>query len=72
MSTAETREYTVHGMSCGGCRASVMNVVSQLPGVTDVEVDLGSLRLSVRGEAVDDAAIRSAVTGAGYEVTPAT
>ena len=69
MSTTEAREYTVHGMSCGGCKASVTNVVSQLPGVTDVEVDLDSLRLTVRGE-VDDAAIRSAVTGAGYEITP--
>lgn len=70
MAATEAREYTVHGMSCGGCKASVTNVVSQLPGIQDVAVDLDSLRLTVRGEAVDDSAIRSAVTGAGYEITP--
>jgi copper chaperone CopZ len=64
--TLPTRSYTVEGMTCGHCRASVMEEVLQVPGVRAVDVDLDSGRLTVAGETFEDAAIRGAVDEAGY------
>jgi copper chaperone len=64
-----TATYTVTGMTCGHCVASVTEEVSQVPGVTAVDVDLAGGGLTVTSEApVDEAAIRAAVEEAGYEV----
>jgi copper chaperone CopZ len=40
------------------------------PGVAAVDIDLASGRLVVTGPDLDDAAVRTAVDEAGYEVTP--
>ena len=66
--TAETRAYTVHGMTCGHCALSVREEVSAVAGVRAVDVDLPSGRLTVTGEDLDDDAISAAVDEAGYEV----
>jgi copper chaperone len=64
-----TATYTVTGMTCGHCVSSVTEEVSQVPGVTAVDVDLPSGGLTVTSEApVDEAAVRAAVEEAGYEV----
>jgi copper chaperone len=64
-----TATYTVVGMTCGHCVNSVTEEVSQVPGVTAVDVDLASGGLTVTSEApVDEAAVRAAVDEAGYEV----
>ena len=60
--------YTVNGMTCDHCALSVREEVEVLDGVTAVDVDLASGRLVVGGAGVDDAAVRSAVEEAGYEV----
>ena len=62
-----TSTYTVTGMTCGHCVRSVTEEVSEVPGVTAVEVDLAGGRVTVQGDA-DDAAVRAAVTEAGYQV----
>ena len=65
-----TSEFVVQGMSCGGCEASVREAVSQLPGVTDVQVSAQSGRLAVTGQQlVDDAAVLAAVDAAGYRAS---
>jgi copper chaperone len=66
--TAETREYTVQGMTCSHCVLSVREEVSEVPGVSAVDVDLASGRLTVTGDDVDEQAVRAAVAHAGYEV----
>ena len=64
-----TTEYTVVGMTCGHCVASVTEEVSAIEGVTDVDVDLESGRLRVTSdEPVDPTAIQEAVVEAGYQV----
>ncbi len=68
MSTPTERSYTVQGMTCSHCVASVTEEVTQVAGVTAVDVALASGRLKVTGEGVDDAAVRAAVEEAGYEV----
>jgi copper ion binding protein len=63
-----TRTYTVRGMTCSHCVASVSEEVSELAGVRDVDVDLASGRLTVEGDGFSDDAVRAAVADAGYEV----
>ena len=64
-----TKTYTVTGMTCSHCVNSVSSEVKQLPGVTDVQVDLASGAVTVTSEQpLDDAAVAAAVDEAGYEV----
>ena len=62
------RTYAVTGMTCSHCVMSVTEEVSEVDGVTSVDVDLAAGRLSVRGAGFTDDAIRAAVEEAGYEV----
>ena len=65
-----TASYTVTGMTCGHCVTAVTEEVTQLPGVTGVEVDLATGGLTVTSEQpVDETAVRAAVEEAGYEVS---
>ncbi len=59
--------YTVTGMTCGHCVASVTEEVTAVEGVDDVTVDLASGLLTVTGTASDDA-VKAAVEEAGYQV----
>ena len=61
-----TRAYTVEGMTCGHCVNAVTGEVSKVPGVTDVQVDLDTKKVTVTGETFDDADIAAAVDEAGY------
>ena len=59
--------YIVYGMTCGHCVNAVRTEVGTVPGVAAVDVDLDTKRVVVRGDAVDDAAVRAAIAEAGYE-----
>lgn len=64
-----TESYTVTGMTCGHCVSSVTEEVSALAGVTDVQVDLESGRLTVTAATTVDAAqVKGAVEEAGYQL----
>jgi copper chaperone CopZ len=66
-----TSTYTVTGMTCGHCVATVTEEVSKLDRVTGVDVDLASGRVTVTSDGpIDDAAVAAAVDEAGYAVTP--
>lgn len=62
------KTYTVSGMTCQHCVASVQEEVAEVPGVTEVSVELESGALTVTGDDFDDAAIANAVAEAGYEL----
>ena len=69
-STAVTSavEFAVDGLTCGHCVQTVEKAVSSLKGVESASVELvpgGRSRLLVGGRA-DEAAVREAVTAAGY------
>jgi copper chaperone len=66
--TLEARAFTVEGMTCAHCVLSVREEVSAVPGVSAVDVDLASGRMTVSGEQFDEHAVRAAVAEAGYEV----
>ena len=64
-----TRQYTVTGMTCGHCVASVTEEVQEVPGVQDVDVVLETGSLTVTSsQPVDDSAVRAAVEEAGYQL----
>lgn len=64
---ATMTEYKVTGMTCGHCEGSVRTEVSQLPGVTNVEVSAEKGHLAVSSDQpIDDAAVIAAVDEAGY------
>lgn len=64
-----SRTYTVTGMTCQHCVNAVSGEVGQLPGVTDVRVDLATGAVTVTSEQpLDDEAVRVAVDEAGYEL----
>ena len=62
-----TTTYTVTGMTCGHCVASVKEEVGNVAGVEAVDVQLEDGRLTVTGDVSADA-VRAAVEEAGYEV----
>ena len=64
---SETRTFTVTGMTCGHCVASVTEEVQEIPGVerVDVVLDTGAVTVT-SAEPLDDAAVQAAVEEAGY------
>ncbi len=61
--------YTVTGMTCDHCVASVTEEISEIDGVTAVAVDLptGAVTVTSSGP-VDEADVRAAVEEAGYKL----
>ncbi len=67
---ATTASYTVTGMTCEHCENAVREEVSQIPGVTDIDVSAQTGDLSITSEqTIDDAAVLAAVDEAGYTAT---
>jgi copper chaperone len=61
--------YTVTGMTCGHCVASVTEEISEIDGVTDVAVDLPTGAVTVTSnKPVHSADVRTAVEEAGYQL----
>jgi copper chaperone len=60
--------FTVPGMTCGHCEAAVKREVGAVAGVSDIDVDLDSKLVTVRGEALDRDQIVMAIDEAGYDV----
>ncbi len=64
-----TRTYTVQGMTCGHCVASVTEEVQEVAGVEEVVVALESGEVTVTSsQDIDDNSIKAAVEEAGYRV----
>lgn len=66
--TSSSRTYVVEGMTCSRCVSAVREEVTAVAGVSDVDVDLDSGRLTVTGQGFSDDAVSNAVAAAGYEV----
>ncbi|GAA2036865.1 heavy-metal-associated domain-containing protein [Agromyces tropicus] len=60
-------EYQVTGMTCGHCELSVREEVSEIPGVTSIDVSAATGRLVLGADReLDDQAVIDAVEEAGY------
>ena len=66
MTIVSTRSIAVTGMTCDHCASAVRAEISKLPGVTDVDVAAGTVRIT--GDPLPgDTPLRAAVQEAGYE-----
>lgn len=67
-----TTTYSVAGMTCGHCTAAVTEEIGKLTGVEAIDIDLvagGTSAVRVTSEStLDEAAVRTAVDEAGYEL----
>jgi copper ion binding protein len=64
-----TKKILVEGMSCGHCVNHVKEALSELNGVTSVDVNLAAKTAVIETSAeVKDDDIRFAIDDAGYEV----
>lgn len=64
----QTFSFDVRGMTCGGCTSSVQRALSELDGVSHVEVSLrpGVATVVADPARVTPAQIESAITRLGY------
>lgn len=65
---ADTKKYTVTGMTCEHCEKSVQEEISEIPGVTDVVASHTSGEVAVTGDNVADDQVAAAVAEAGYQL----
>ena len=67
---SHTAEFTVTGMTCGHCIASVTEEVQEVPAVTNVDVDLetGALRVT-SDRPLERSEVAAAVEEAGYQLS---
>lgn len=64
-----TSTYTVAGMTCGHCVASVTEEIGEIDGVREVAVDLSTGHVTVTSDdPVDPGDVRTAVEEAGYRL----
>jgi copper chaperone len=66
----ENATFSVQGMSCQGCVASVTRVLKAVPGVTDVVVTLqpGMAKIAYDATRTAVSALKAAIEDAGYDV----
>ena len=65
----ETIEFSVPGMTCGHCAASVTEEITEIDGVEGVEVDVPTGQVTVTSAApLDAAAVKAAGEEAGYQL----
>ena len=63
-----TTTFLVPGMTCGHCKSAVTDELSKINGVTNVDVDLDSKKVTIKSEAdVEWQVIVGAVDEAGFE-----
>jgi copper chaperone len=63
------KKILVEGMSCGHCVNHVKEALSELNGVTSVDVNLATKTAVLEASVdVNDEAIKAAIDDAGYEV----
>ncbi len=64
------QNFSITGMHCAACAASIERVVKKLPGVSSAAVNLATEKLSVEGEPLSRETIVNAVKKAGFGATP--
>ena len=64
---SETLTYSVPAIHCEHCGMSIREEVSEVAGVEDVDVNLESKVVTVRGRELSDEKLRAAIEEAGYE-----
>ena len=64
-----TKTYTISGMSCGGCVNSLTRVLTAVPGIEPIKIEVGKAQLRLDDARVSAQSVKDAVARAGFEVT---
>ncbi len=62
------RTIQVGGMTCNHCKANVENAVKSASGVEDVNVDLITGQVVIKGKSIDLEKIKEGIIGIGYKI----
>lgn len=63
------RTYSVPDVSCGHCVSAITEELSPIPGVSRVDVNLETKKVTVEHDgSVSDAQLRAGIEAAGYEI----
>ena len=64
----KTTIFLVPGMTCGHCKGAVTDELSKINGITNIDVDLDTKKVTIESEAVVEwQVIVDAVDEAGFE-----
>ena len=63
----EVASYSVPAIHCAHCGMSIQEEVSEVEGVENVDVDIDSKIVTIRGRELSDERLRAAIQEAGYE-----
>lgn len=63
-----TQTITVSGMTCQHCAASVREELSEIPGLTVLDIDVASGKVTIEGSGFSEQAVAAAVEEAGYQL----
>ena len=61
--------FTIEGMHCSGCENLVVQEISAISGIEDVEADNESGRLVIHGEQNTKERVRQTIANLGYKPT---
>lgn len=61
-----SESFQVLNVKCGGCASNIQNNLSQLEGVSSVEVNIESGTVDVQGESLNRMEISTKLTELGY------
>ena len=62
------KTFTISGMSCGGCVNSLTRVLTSVPGIEPLKIEVGKAQLRLN-DGVTAQIVKDAVARAGFEVT---
>ena len=63
------KTYTIDGMSCGGCVNSLTRVLTAVPGIEPIKIEVGKAQLRLDDAQVSSQTVKDAVARAGFAVT---
>ena len=61
-----TEDFQVQNVKCGGCVSNIQNGLAELDGVSNIDVDITSGRVTVAGEQLDRQQLTSKLAELGY------
>jgi copper chaperone len=65
---ASDKTFTISGMSCGGCVNSLTRVLTSVPGIEPITIEVGKAHLRLDPAKATSQTVKDAVARAGFEV----
>jgi copper chaperone len=62
------KTFIITGMSCGGCVNSLTRVLTSVPGIEPLKIEVNKAQLRLDADRVTSQMVKDAVARAGFEV----